>query len=89
MLRNKVETKSIFLNLLHIKKGWTSKTICVNSADTNENHYYLLFIHKPSSTKQAEKLSQRSCCHQNTHQYQETAADSIDDPVVFFDPVEG
>ena len=41
MLRNKVETKSIFLNLLHIKKGWTSKTICVNSADTNENHYYL------------------------------------------------
>ena len=41
MLRNKVETKSIFLNLLHIKKGLTSKTICVNSADTNENNYYL------------------------------------------------
>lgn len=33
--------KKYFLSLLHIKKGWTSKTICVNSADTNENHYYL------------------------------------------------
>ena len=33
--------KNILFYLLHIKKGWTSKTICVNSADTNENHYYL------------------------------------------------
>lgn len=27
--------KSILFYLLHIKKGWTSKTICVNTADTN------------------------------------------------------
>ena len=76
---------SIVLAKLRIKNRSTA-----NLKNKHQHKYNYIFplTHNSSLSEKTQKPSEHSRCHQNTDCNKQTAADDIDDLIVFLDPVE-
>ena len=61
-----------------------------NQKNKHQHKYNYIFplTHNSSLSEKTQKPSEHSRCHQNTDRNKQTAADDVDDLVVFLDPVE-